>query len=506
MDMRNSLLRKYFGHVMVWVVGICLLGVGGGGGGGGVARGAGGVPVRDFGLAPVAGMGVMVGEVTSDSAFVQVRLTQSVGLIDGDVHGAKGVVEFRLEPGRRGAQVVKAEAGGDFIARVKFEGLVAGRRYKCYTRFGVDAEHLEDGPVAQFRTLPGAGSDAGVKMVVVTGMNYAKFHGDHRIDREQHLLENNTELAPPYMGDDKQLGYPALEAILKKAPDYFVGTGDNVYYDTPDDPRAETVAELRQKWHEQFVQPRYVDLFAKVGTYWEIDDHDYRIDDGDNSGDHDPSPAVARAMILEQLPVADVDEADYKMYRTHRLNRDLQIWFVEGRVYRSDNLSEDGPGKSIWGAKQKAWLKRTLLASDAKFKVMISPTPMIGPDDLRKTDNHTNAGGFQYERDAFFGWLKETGLAENHFYLVCGDRHWQYRSVHPLGIEEFSTGALIDTNARPGRMPGDALGTDPEGLIKQPYSQQEKSGGFLMLEVGGGKLSFKFHDEHGVVLYEDVKE
>jgi alkaline phosphatase/alkaline phosphatase D len=216
-------------------------------------------------------------------------------------------------------------------------------------------------------------------------------------------------------------------------------------------------------------------------------------------------------MMLEQLPMAAPGLKDPKTYRTHRVSRDLQVWFPENRVHRSDNAMEDGPGKTIWGEEQKAWLKRTLLESDATFKLLVSPTPMIGPDDVRKTDNHTNHGGFRHERDEFFAWLKETGLDRKHFYIVCGDRHWQYHSVDSTGIEEFSCGALIDTNSRLGRKPGDPASTDPEGLIRQPYSQDPRSGGFLLIEVnpgeGGGSASiaFSWRDEHGVELHSTVK-
>ena len=458
---------------------------------------------------PTAGMGIMVGEVTDSSALVQVRSSLGDRLVERDLPGVAGVVEFTLHEGGTDegkTQTVEAIAANDFIARAAFENLAAGAEYQCTTRIGVDEESLLDGPVAYFQTLQGEATADPVRLVVVTGMNYAKFHGDDRIDREQHLLENNTKLAEPYSGPDKDLGYPALEAILKEKPDFFVGTGDNVYYDTPDNPRAETIPDLRQKWHEQFVQPRYRDLFSAVPTYWMIDDHDYRIDDGDNSGDYEPTPEVGRQMMLEQLPVAAMEKvADAKTYRTHRMNRDLQIWFPENRMYRDDNLSPDGPEKSIWGDEQKAWLKKTLSGSDAKFKLLISPTPMVGPDDLRKTDNHTNHGGFRHERDEFFAWLKEAGLDQKNFYIVCGDRHWQYHAVHPTGIEEFSCGALIDTNSRLGRKPGDPESTDPAGLIRQEYTQKEKSGGFLVIEVTEEKLKFSWRDEHGEELHSTEK-
>jgi len=465
---------------------------------------------------PIAGMGIMVGEVTPTSAYAQVRLTATDKLVDRDVPGTPGVVKFLLVQGKNASSgkgvehLVSAIEKHDFIARAAFTDLQPNKNYTCFTQIGPDANHLKPGPSAEFRTLPGPKNSANVKFVVVTGMNYAKFHGDDRIDKKQHLEENNTKLPQPYSGPDKHLGYPALATILKQQPDFLVGTGDNVYYDTPDKPRAETIPELRQKWHEQFVQPRYKELFAKVPAYWMIDDHDYRIDDGDNSGDYLPTPEQGRAMMLEQLPVAAHDDDNALTYRTHRVTKDLQIWFPENRMYRSDNAMKDGPKKTIWGEKQKAWLKKTLSASDAKFKLLISPTPMVGPDDLRKFDNHTNINGFRHERKEFFDFLKKEGLLEKNFYVVCGDRHWQYHAVDPSGVEEFSCGALVDANSRLGRSPGDPKSTDPEGLIKQPYSQDPRSGGFLMIEVSGGyedsNLKFTWHDELGKVLHQTVKE
>ena len=38
------------------------------------------------------------------------------------------------------------------------------------------------------------------------------------------------------------------------------------------------------------------------------------------------------------------------------MNRSLQLWFVEGRDYRSANDDPDGPQKSIWGKEQRDWL------------------------------------------------------------------------------------------------------------------------------------------------------
>ncbi len=464
---------------------------------------------------PMAGQGILVGEVTDTTAVAQVRLTASDTLINGDVIGVAGVAVFTLLDEETQEEISRTEVDAvayrDYIARVSFKDLKPNHRYLIKTEIGTRLKWLVEGPMARFKTQPGKDISADIQFTVFTCLNYAKFHGDDRIDREIHLLHNATELAEPYQGPDKHLGYPGLEAILKIKPDFLVGAGDTVYYDTPKEPRAETLREMRQKWHEQLVQPRFRDLFAEVPTFWEVDDHDYRIDDGDNTGDYEPSPGQARRMLLEQLPFTDHGNTEFKTYRTYRVSKELQVWFTENRMYRSPNEMKDGPEKSIWGQEQKAWLKQTLAESDAPFKIMISPTPMIGPDSLHKTDNHANIGGFQYERDEFFKWLVDSGVGHDNFYIITGDRHWQYHSISPEGIQEFSCGALTDTNSRLGVNPGDSNGTDPGGLISQVYTQSPKSGGFLLVKVAAGigssspTLTFDFRDEKGTQLYSQIK-
>jgi alkaline phosphatase/alkaline phosphatase D len=213
---------------------------------------------------------------------------------------------------------------------------------------------------------------------------------------------------------------------------------------------------------------------------------------------------------------------------------------TEGRDYRSPNMS-DTPGKTMWGPEQMQWIKRTLLDSDATFKILISPTPMVGPDDIYraefggtvqgargrgqvvrdtlpdaaqgqdelKRDNMTNPKGFRRERDEFFQWLRDNGLLKKNFYIICGDRHWQYHSIDPSGVEEFSTGAIVDQNARLGRKPGDPLGNDPKALIKQPYTNETPYGGFLKFTLQPGarpKALFRFYNVNGVEQYAVEKE
>ena len=66
-------------------------------------------------------------------------------------------------------------------------------------------------------------------------------------------------------------------------------------------------------------------------------------------------------------------------YRTLRWGRHLQVWFLEGRDFRSTTEADRKQTPTILGPTQIAWLERTLTASDATFRVVITPTPMVGP-------------------------------------------------------------------------------------------------------------------------------
>ena len=309
--------------------------------------------------------------------------------------------------------------------------------------------------------------------------------------------------------EDKQLGYPSFAAMQKLNPDFFIGAGDTVYYDFPKDAPAQTLPELRKKWHEQFRFPRLIAFLGSCGSFWQKDDHDFRYDDADLTGSQLPSPTTGMDLFREQMPLHPAGDTKSPNYRTHRFSRDLQIWFLEGRDYRSENRSPADSKKSIWGQAQRDWLETTLQSSAAKWKIIVSPTPMVGPDRTEKSDNHTNPKGFRNEADAFFQWLTEKKI--QNVLILCGDRHWQYHSIHPSGVEELCCGALNDENSIRGIAPGDPASTDPQATIRQPYLYPEATGGFLHVDLspnpkGASSLTFSFYDDCGKLLHRVVKE
>jgi alkaline phosphatase D len=243
--------------------------------------------------------------------------------------------------------------------------------------------------------------------------------------------------------------------------------------------------------------PRHVEFHRHIPGYWEKDDHDTIKNDcwPPQGARADRVASLAGpltffkglAIFREQVPMGE------KTYRTFRWGRGLQVWLVEGRDFRSPNRLPDGPDKTIWGREQLAWLKESLLASDAEFKVLVSPTPIVGPDRGNKADNHANAA-FAHEGNAFRAWTKEQKLAN--FFVCCGDRHWQYHSVDPAsGLAEFSCGPASDKHA------GGSPGQDEEY-----HKFHRMKGGFLTVSVLRERdrptIALRHHDVHGTVVYE----
>ena len=199
-------------------------------------------------------------------------------------------------------------------------------------------------------------------------------------------------------------GEETYRHMAAQRPDFLVSTGDNVYYDGP--PKARDVQGAYDAYQMMYGLPLMKQYFEHVGGYFEKDDHDYRFNDADrwqqrkggdggrrkNNKKSAPEKWLTHdegIMVFKQVfPMSD------PTYRTFRWGKGVQIWLVEGRDFRSPNAMPDGPDKTLWGQEQLKWLKRTLLESDADWRVLISPTPIIGPDRVTKNDNHADPKGF----------------------------------------------------------------------------------------------------------------
>jgi alkaline phosphatase D len=112
-----------------------------------------------------------------------------------------------------------------------------------------------------------------------------------------------------------------------------------------------------------------------------------------------------------------------------------------------------------------------------------------GPDRGGKGDNHAKLA-FQAKGDEVRVWLEKN--APSNTFTVCGDRQWQYHSVHPTTrLNEFSVAAAIDAQA--GGSPGED---------KDHHRVHRVKGGFLWVTVREKAIVFQHNEVHGKVVYE----
>ena len=459
--------------------------------------------------------GFRIGEVTQHSAVVWTRLTSAPerhweGIVfqpkdsrtrvmvdipdiptsewEGSAEGAEGQVRILYSPsadlskGKTTAWTA-VDPGADYTHQFILDGLVPNTRYHLV----VEGRSKRGGSVTKsarggFQTPADPGDLQDVMFTVSSCQMYS--HRDHR------------------------LGYKIYESMLRafaKIPDFMVRAGDSVYYDR-DNPRGKTPDLCRLHWQRQYSLPFLRDFHANVSCYWLKDDHDSFFDDCWREYEApwiEPLTYEEAEMVFkEQTPSPKENR-----YRTVRWGQNLQIWLMEGRDFRSPNDMPDGPEKSIWGQEQKAWLKKTLLESDATFKVIINPTAIVGPDNPNQEDNHADAVFF-HEGNEFRQFTKENNL--RHLYIINGDRHWQYMSTDPKsGLREFACGP--SSNQHSVRGPGYDI---------KYHSYYRPAGGFISVTVTRGEkkvlvrpqrvvfedsmptINIRFHDVDGKLMHE----
>ncbi len=367
-------------------------------------------------------------KTTDVAALHAAQLPEAAALSEmfGACPGAAGRVRLTYFAGKqrydaKSTDWVTTSAADDFTAQWKLDGLKPGTRYTAVLEArGIDGDQATAVVRGGFETAPAADAAEPVRFCFTTCHDFIR-------------------------RDDGMNGHRIYPSMSKLNPQFIVHAGDIEYYDKPD-PWAMTIPLMRFKWGRIFSLPNNREFYSRTSSYFLKDDHDTLKDDcwaGQTYG------AVSfeqgqRLFNEEQFP------SHPTRYKTVSWGKDLQVWFLEGRDYRSPNNMPDGPQKTILGETQKAWLFETLKQSTATFKVICSPTPIVGPDRKNKRDNHAN-DVFAFEGDQIRAALSEIENA----IVLCGDRHWQYASYDQgADLWEFGCGPGSEEHQL-GWKPGD---------------------------------------------------
>ena len=233
----------------------------------------------------------------------------AVDQFEGAVPGAPGEARARYrlagEPDwiYKGWQAV--DPSKDHTTHIPLEELQAGSRYELEVDVRPAPEtETTSTIVGGFKTAPAPEDESKVVFTVTTGTSY----------KDQ---------------DAPGGGFKMYAQMLKLDPSFFVHTGDILYYDR----LAKNVPLARWHWQRMYSLPTNVAFHRQVSSYFIKDDHDVWVDDCwptmDNPSMGDFTFAEGQEIFCEQVAIKG------KTYRTIRWGKDLQVWFPEGRDYRS---------------------------------------------------------------------------------------------------------------------------------------------------------------------------
>lgn len=391
--------------------------------------------------------------------------SQPVETMDGAVAGTSGLVRAKISSGseEKVSEWTEVDSSDDYTAKFSFENLKEGQAYDLELEARTDLSGPSTVTQGSFRTAPVPDKAKPVSLVTSSCQYFWSY-------------------------DDEKRGFKSYDSMRALNPDFFIQTGDYIYYDKPG-PLAKNRAEARHKWHAMDSRPSLRDLYQNVPMYMLKDDHDLLKNDVYPTSSPYGELTFEDGLKLwyENVPLRE------QPYYTIRWGKDLEVWVVEGREYRSENSMEDGPEKTIWGEEQKSWLKRTMEKSNASFKILFSATPVVGPDRKNKTDNHAN--------DAFASegrWLRQYLSDQQGTFVVNGDRHWQYVSEDKeTGLIEIGSGPVSDFHAQ-GWEPGD---------VRPEHRFLRVKGGFLGIAVDRENnvpfIQFRHYDVNGTIMNEE---
>lgn len=406
--------------------------------------------------------GIAVGDVTATSALLWVR-TAGPSWVQvewappsaWDTSSKTGMTVART--GR-----FSTTADSDFTATIPLEHLVPGTRYRYHILIGRAGEaqnHIEAQLAAkgELITLPDAATSAPVTFA---------WSGD--LGGQQRCRQ----------GSD---GYPIFNVMRRQRLDFFLFLGDTIYSDNactspPNEPGADFIATNLSEYRARHRYQRGAESLRRfletVPLYAIWDDHEVR---NNFAGPFDDWMPAGRQALREYWPLPSPSEDRHRLYRNVRYGKDLELFILDTRQYRSRNADPDGPTKTMLGTAQLTWLLDSLKLSTATWKVIATSVPLSVPKGggAAVPGNDGWAGGadgtgFERERQVIVDAILNRKMKNVVF--LGGDVHWvQANAYDPNqdGLVDFHEYVVGPLSARPGRLTPASETLHPTRLINE---------------------------------------
>lgn len=339
--------------------------------------------------------GIASGDITNTTAVVWARANRE----------AKMMVRYQPIAGSEPSKQVSTRnaADTDFTAQVQLTNLVANTRYRYEVWFEAGHEHSSV-QAGSFKTAPTDNTPAPVSFIWggdLGGQTYCRQAED---------------------------GYAIFQHMLAFDPDFFIANGDMIYADNECPEQGpegrvnvpgdfvgvsdstvdwQTLGQVQEvfnaHWRYNRADAHFQAFLRQTPMYVQWDDHEVINDFGGRGTNYSVTPerrgypnivtAGRKAMFDFQPMMRHPDEPD-RIYRSVRWGRELEVFIIDARSYRSENMLEDRPenAKTLLGLEQLKWLQEGLAHSTATWKVVSSDVPLaIG----------TGSRADEFGRDAF---------------------------------------------------------------------------------------------------------
>ena len=326
-------------------------------------------------------LGVAAGEVTPTSAKLWARAPQA------------GPVTLEVLPPNAGtraspirAYALRAEAASDLTVQRVVTGLRPATRYRYrFHQGGVTS------PAGTFATAPRPTASVGVRFAIT---------GD-------------ADATPGPNGKPGFNGFETYAAMARERNDFNVNFGDTIYSDSElaGAAVARTVEQKRAKYRLGLALAPLRALRAGAALYSGWDDHEFV---NDYAGEEHGALIYREGVraFLDYTPASYTPRTG--LYRTFRWGRHLELFFLDGRSFRSAKANSvcggdiaptappavrqafaalapslarpvpqacldaiASPERTLLGREQLAAFTRAIRSSTATFKVVVNPVPLM---------------------------------------------------------------------------------------------------------------------------------
>lgn len=194
-----------------------------------------------------------------------------------------------------------------------------------------------------------------------------------------------------------------------------VQTGD---FDHQNPKTLEEKRSVRKDLYDPLVSADFVALTRTMPFFYVWDDHDFG---GNNSNGRASFKSLSLKVYKEYVPSADLANPAAGIWQKFRVGQ-AEFFLLDSRSQRSRDQEPDDEGKSMLDAfripnGQKQWLKDSLLASTAVWKIVVSSS--VWNPTLAKGDSWSS---FQAEQQELLRFFEASDI--RNIVILSGDVHW----------------------------------------------------------------------------------